>query len=262
MTDWKFRLREGITAGIDASAIRRVDCQQLSVKEIADRPMVVDGGTQQLGDCFRIHRQADGPDRLTIEGDLKNVHGIASRHDGGEFYVEGDVGHHLAAGMSGGSLTVNGSAGDFVAGPIGTDRAGMRGGTIRINGCVGHQAGHRMRRGTLLIEGSTGKMLAGSMVAGTIIVLGSTDAALATGMRRGTLILCEPGGLIAETHSHPDRYSRPMRFDAGYLWLFQDSHVAAAVERLHQLPIFRTRCDLTMGGQGEIIFPASPQFQS
>ncbi len=248
---------------IDASNIRRSWMAGKQAAEINELEICVDGRRVRLADWFELTIAESETDQVVVEGPLKNVHGLAAMHDRGEFQIIGPVGDYAACGMTGGTVCVQGDAGDFVAAPHGARRSGMSGGVIKINGSVGNYAGHRMRRGTLLISGSTGTMLAASMVAGTICVGGETDEGLAVGMKRGSLILANASAMVRHADQLEDiakgRFSSPIRFDPAFFNLYGDRLFRQITQPLERLPVFRTRADRTVGGLGEVIFASTAE---
>lgn len=270
MTRWHFRRLEGDQQSIDACNLRRTWLEGKSADEILTLQLVADGVSVSLADLFdlAVDDSLSDSDHLVVEGDLKNVHGLGAKHDRGDFQLIGTVGDSLACGMTGGTLLVDGDAGDFVAGPIGSHNTGMSGGVVKISGSVGSYAGHRMRRGTLLVQSNAGAMLAASMVAGTICVGGEVGDSIAVGMKRGSIILASGTALARQadaiggseiTAGQFGRFSKPTRFDPMFFRLFSDPFFHDLTTTMQRLPVFRTRADRNVGGLGEIIFPASPE---
>ncbi len=91
---------------------------------------------------------------ITVEGRAGAYLGRAMQ--GGDLRVLGDTGIFAGSAMSGGSLRVDRSCGDYLGAPIPGERHGMRGGLIEVRGNAGDRAGDRLRRGTILIAGSAG----------------------------------------------------------------------------------------------------------
>lgn len=267
MTRWLFRRHDGDPfsghqCAIDASGIRRSWLSGKSESQICQTDLVADGKAVPLGELFDVEIQESAQDQILVAGDLANVHGLGAMHDDGEFRINGDVGNYLGCGMTGGQLTLQGGAGDFVGAPLGARKVGMSGGTICVQGDAGDCLGHRMRRGTIIVNGSAGKLLAASMVAGTIGVAGTLGAHLAVGMKRGSLILASGTALAEQVDREPGarrRFSSPVRFDPGFLSLYQDPRFTEVMTPLMRLPVFRTRADRSAGGIGEVIFPASAE---
>ncbi|QDV83269.1 hypothetical protein [Planctomycetes bacterium TBK1r] len=272
MTRWHLRYRahaagdaadDAAPHAIDASNIRRSSLAGKQAAQINELAICVDGRRVRLADWFELTIAESETDQVVVEGPLQNVHGLAAMHDRGEFQIIGSVGDYAACGMTGGTVCVQGDAGDFVAAPHGARRSGMSGGMIKIHGSVGNYAGHRMRRGTLLISGSTGTMLAASMIAGTICVGGETGEGLAVGMRRGSLILGNASAMVRHADQLDDdatgRFSSPTRFDPAFLNLYSDRLFGEITQTLERLPVFRTRADRTVGGLGEVIFASTAE---
>ncbi|QDV42871.1 Formyltransferase/hydrolase complex Fhc subunit C [Stieleria neptunia] len=268
MTRWHLRRRaraadDAAPHSIDASNIRRSSLAGKPVAEIHELAIGVDGQTVRLADWFELTIEESETDQVVVEGPLQNVHGLAAMHDRDEFQIIGHVGDHAACGMTGGTVWIQGDAGDFVAAPHGARRSGMSGGVIKIDGSVGNYAGHRMRRGTLLIRGSTGTMLGASMVAGTICVGGETGEGLAVGMKRGSLILANASAMVRHADQLEDiakgRFSSPTRFDPAFFNLYSDRQFREITQPLERLPVFRTRADRTVGGLGEVIFASTAE---
>ncbi|MCA9138286.1 MAG: formylmethanofuran dehydrogenase subunit C [Planctomycetales bacterium] len=268
MTRWHFRRRASesgkpLTQSIDASAIRREWLCEKSESEINALEITVDGLAVSLGDVFELSIASSEDTQIVIEGELDEVHGLGTLHDQGDFRIVGNAGHGIGSGMTGGTLSVDGDAGDYVGGPYGAHKVGMAGGVIKITGHVGSYAGHRMRRGVILVHGNAGQMLAASAVAGTICVGGHVGQYVAVGMKRGTIVLANSSGLVNQADemggTSSNRFSPPMRFDPAFLNLYRDPMFDEITLSLRQLPVFRTRADRTVGGLGEVIFPAGAE---
>jgi phosphoribosylformylglycinamidine synthase len=73
-----------------------------------------DGVPRPLADLFVV--AGDGRDGLIVcDGDFSRVHRLAAGMRRGTMHVRGSVGRHSAEGMSGGTLKVDGAAGDLLA---------------------------------------------------------------------------------------------------------------------------------------------------
>jgi formylmethanofuran dehydrogenase subunit C len=162
-----------------------------------------------LAQFFSVASRSD--DRLVLEGDCSRCDRVGWQMDGGTLIVEGHAGDYAGAGlrggemivrgntrdlaaceMAGGSLTIDGNSGDFAASTLPGSMDGMRGGTLIVRGNAGARFGDRMRRGTALVFGDVGDYLASRLVAGTIGVGGRCGAHPAHGVRRGTLVFAGP----------------------------------------------------------------------
>ncbi len=158
-----------------------------------------------LAELFSIAPRNDG--KLIFDGDCSRCDRIGWQMDGGTLIVEGDAGDYVGAGMrggailvrghardlaacemAGGTLTIEGSVGDFAASTLPGSMDGMRGGTLVIKGNVGERCADRMRRGTVVIFGNSGDFLASRLVAGTIAIGGKAGAHVGYGMRRGSIV--------------------------------------------------------------------------
>ncbi len=189
-------------AGLTPLAAAAGDAAELS------RTMVWHGNERlALGELFDVAASAAEVPTLVFEGDLARFDGVGRGMDGGSIRVEGDAGDYVGAQMragdivvagnagllaacemAGGRLEVDGSVGDYAAGALPGSMDGMCGGTLVVRGNAGARCGDRMRRGTALIHGDAGDFLAARMVAGTIALAGRCGAHCGYGMRRGTLV--------------------------------------------------------------------------
>lgn len=123
---------------------------------------------------------------IIIEGDAGNYAGAGMKD--GRLDIRGSAGHWLGTGLTGGLITVKGSAGDFAGSARAGDKQGMAGGTIVVEGNVGERAGDRMRRGTILARGAIGPAAGSRMMGGTLIAEQGFGAGPGPLLRRGTLI--------------------------------------------------------------------------
>ena len=73
----------------------------------------------QLGDYFTVEGEAS--DEIEIHGELQKVRWIGRGMSRGRINIVGNVGMHLGAYMTGGTIEVSGSTSDWVGG--GDDRA-------------------------------------------------------------------------------------------------------------------------------------------
>lgn len=189
-------------AGLTPTAAAAGDAAELS------RMMVWQGNTRlELGELFDVAASAAEVPMLMFEGDLARFDGIGRGMDGGSIRIEGDAGDYVGAQMrggdifvagnagllaacemAGGRLELRGSVGDYAATALPGSMDGMRGGTLIVHGNAGARFGDRMRRGTALLHGDAGDFLAARMVAGTIALGGRCGAHCGYGMRRGTLV--------------------------------------------------------------------------
>ena len=106
---------------------------------------------------------------------------------GGTIDVEGSVGDWAGAALGGGLLRIKGNAGNFLGAAYPGSRIGMREGVILVEGNVGDDAGLAMRRGLIAIAGAAGDGLGRGMIAGSIFAFGPVGRRAGAGMKRGTL---------------------------------------------------------------------------
>jgi formylmethanofuran dehydrogenase subunit C len=94
--------------------------------------------------------------------------------------------------MHGGLIRVKGNAAHQVGAAYRGSAKGMTGGTILVDGDAGNEIGLRMRRGTIAIGGAAGDMIGFNMLAGTVLTFGPAGIRPGAGMRRGTIGLFGP----------------------------------------------------------------------
>jgi formylmethanofuran dehydrogenase subunit C len=198
-------LREAPEAPVLADALRPDRLAGLS-RGATERLELWHGNRRAaLGELFAVSG-AGAPD-VRVEGDLVGVAGLgtgmtggrltiagsAGRHVGagmrdGELVVEGDAGDWAGAEMHGGRLIVRGSAGRRLGGAYAGSRAGMRGGEILVHGDAGEEAGAALRRGLVAVAGRVGDAAGLSALAGTIVAFGALGAHPGAGMRRASIV--------------------------------------------------------------------------
>jgi formylmethanofuran dehydrogenase subunit C len=177
----------------------------LGENEIANLPVWIDGRAARVGDVFAVRGERSA--RVRVEGDMRNVDGLASGSAGGEMVIDGSVGRRVGAAMTGGWVDVRGNAGDEAglalaggslrivgnaghragAAAAGASK-GMTGGEIVIDGSAGDDVGARVRRGLVVVTGDVGTQAARAIIAGTVLVFGRTGAHPARGNKRGSVI--------------------------------------------------------------------------
>ncbi len=210
------RLRPELLAGVDASAVRRIE-------------LPLGNTTAEVAELFDVDGDvADG--HLIMEGNLRPVRGIGAGASSGRITVRGDVGPRAGEEMSGGELTITGSAGPSagagmaggmlrISGNAGHDlgaalpgsQRGMTGGTILVQGTAGDDVGVAMRRGLIAVGGRVGVGAGRWMIAGSLFCFGQAGPMIGMGMKRGTIALfgqadpSEPGLLPTFAASGRDR---------------------------------------------------------
>lgn len=205
MSALTFTLKRVLQQSFDCSVLTPDSLAGKTVAEIAAIQLAK--GRKQLlaGDIFEI--TGKDSQHLIFRGDCSMLNYLGAGMSSGSITVEGNAGAYLGYRMSGGSITCTGSTDDFAACCIrgglltihgntgdflgaGTDglRKGMLGGTVIIKGNAGDRVGDQMRRGLILIEGNVGDYCGSRMIAGTIGVLGNAGMYAGFNMRRGTLL--------------------------------------------------------------------------
>lgn len=159
----------------------------LGGREIGALSVWVGRECRELGELFEI--QGERAARVHIAGDVGGVDRLGAGMTGGLLVVEGSAGHGVGLAMRGGAIHVLGSAGDEVGGAEPGASRGMTGGEIIIDGSVGANAGACARRGLIVVGGDTGTGAARGMIAGTLIVLGNAGRDAGAWNKRGTLLV-------------------------------------------------------------------------
>ncbi|WP_321797402.1 formylmethanofuran dehydrogenase subunit C [Caballeronia sp. J97] len=251
----------------------------LAVMSRTELPRVVlqgAGETLAIGDLFDIAVEHTDAPALTIEGDAPwldrigagmtegtlTVHGSAGDYagmkmSGGGLHIQGDAGAFAACEMQGGRLSIHGDAGDFAAGALPGDMEGMTGGTLAIHGNAGARLADRMRRGTVLVAGDAGDFAASRLVAGSVCIGAKVGAHLGYGMRRGTVLLMN----MTDAPSRiPPTFTEGGRgFDV--FWLLFSRMLAREISPFSQLAgkmlPRRYAGDLAVDGRGELLIANS-----
>jgi formylmethanofuran dehydrogenase subunit C len=206
-------LREAPAAPVVADVVRPDALAGLTAGEIERLELHHGNRRVPLGELFAV--SGPGEDDVRIEGDLARVTGLGAGMTGGrltvagsagphlgagmrdgEILVEGDAGAWAGAGMQGGRLVVRGSAGRRLGGAYAGSRAGMTGGEIVVHGDVGDEAGAGLRRGLIAVAGRTGEAAGLSALAGTIVALGALGAHPGFGMLRASIVAMSPPALL------------------------------------------------------------------
>jgi formylmethanofuran dehydrogenase subunit C len=218
-------LREAPAAPVRAEALAPDRIAGLSGSEI-ERLEIWHGNQRAgVGDLFAV--SGGGTDDVRIEGDLARVAGLGAGMTGGRLTLAGTAGPHVGAGMRDGELVVEGDAGDWagaemrggrlvVRGSAGRrlgaayagERAGMRGGEILVHGDAGEEAGAGLRRGLIAVAGRAGPAAGLSALAGTIVALGALGAHPGAGMRRASIVAMT-GAALLPTYARACTYRPP-----------------------------------------------------
>ena len=198
-------LREAPTAPILAEALSPDRLAGLSRPEIERLELWHGNRRATLGELFAV--SGAGAQDVRVVGDLVRVAGLGAGMTGGRLTVAGSAGPHAGAGMQDGELIVEGDAGDFagaemrggrlivrgsagrrLGGAYAGARAGMHGGEILVHGDAGEEAGAGLRRGLIAVAGRAGPAAGLSALAGTIVAFGAIGAHPGAGMRRASIV--------------------------------------------------------------------------
>jgi glutamate synthase domain-containing protein 3 len=117
---------------------------------------------------------------LTIDGSAGYY--VAGLNDGATVHVRGGAGWGAAESMRDGIVIIDGDAGNAVA-------ASIRSGTVVVRGGASTRAGIAMKGGMLLVAGSVGPMAAFMMQKGVLIVCGDAADGVADSMYAGTVFV-------------------------------------------------------------------------
>jgi formylmethanofuran dehydrogenase subunit C len=187
-------------AGLSRAEIERLALRHgnrpASVGELFDVSGAGEPDVRVAGELARVARLGAGMTggSLTIAGSAGPHVGAGMR--GGELLVEGDAGDWAGAEMHGGLLVVRGAAGRRLGGGYAGTTAGMRGGEILVHGDAGDEAGAALRRGLIAVAGRVGAAAGLSALAGTIVALGALGAHPGAGMRRASIVAMTPPTLL------------------------------------------------------------------
>ena len=218
-------LRSPIAESAEAPAIQPDAFAALSEAEIAALPLWLGRTRAKLGDFFDV--RGERSTSVRIAGDVRRLAGVGAGMTAGSLTVDGSTGARVGAGMTGGTIDVHGAAGDDAgvamsggsvrirgnaghrvgAASPGASR-GMTGGEVIVEGSVGTDAGARMRRGLLFVGGGAADRVARAVIAGTVIVVGRAGAEPAFASKRGSLVAC--GGVdVPSTYRYACEYQPP-----------------------------------------------------
>jgi formylmethanofuran dehydrogenase subunit C len=243
------RLRSTLNQRADFAEVFAGSWMSLAAATLAERPVYLErDGRVPLGDLFDIKGRPDG--RVRVQGDLDAVDRLGAGLSAGTVTVEGSVGAEPGLGMSGGALVIEGNAGPRAgAAPLGHKR-GMTGGELIIRGAAGPEAGAAMRRGVLVIERAAGERTGIGMIAGSVIVFGSAGKETGLWSKRGSVValgqITPPATYVYACTYHPVHLRvllTRLRFQYG-----------VRVRRGHLTGLYRRYSgDLSEVGKGEIL---------
>jgi len=266
MTGWLLRAKQIPELRVDLRGVTPLALAELSRAEVERIPLGYGNAWTALGEWFHVEARADAS--LVFAADLARFDRLGWQMNGGSIVVEGDAGDYAGAcmtdgeieikgsgrdlaacEMAGGTLRVAGNVGAFAASTLPGSMDGMRGGTLVVRGNAGERFADRMRRGTAVVFGDAADFLASRMVAGTVALGGHCGAQCGYAMRRGSVVFAG---------SHPDVSPTFIEAinDAAVFWQLLARDLARHGGVFADLPARRcTRHlgDLAAGGQGELI---------
>src|SRR4051794_32509534 len=111
---FKLTLRAPSSIPLELDGILPERISELSPLEVAKLPVQFGNRSEALGAFFDV---VPAPDRfadLHLAGDTRNVRHIGAGMARGSIFVEGPVGMHAGARMSGGSLTLDAGAAEWL----------------------------------------------------------------------------------------------------------------------------------------------------
>ena len=198
-------LREAPAAPLSAEALSPDRLAGLSRAEIERLPLRHGNRSATVAELFDV--SGAGEEDVRLVGDLARVAGLGAGMTGGRLTVAGSAGPHVGAGMQDGELIVEGDAGDWagaemrggrlvvrgsagrrLGGAYAGTTAGMRGGEVLVHGDAGEEAGAGLRRGLIAVAGRVGAAAGLSALAGTIVAFGAVGAHPGAGMRRASIV--------------------------------------------------------------------------
>lgn len=215
------------------AALQSIPCQS---DEDAPAPLVELTGL--MGQHSAMMR-CETPLRFQASGNLGDYAFAFCRH--ADVRLDGNVGHGVGDGMSGGVVLITGNAGCGLG-------SAMTGGTLAIYGSAGDRVGSAMRGGSIFVRGNVGDDTGAGALGGTIVVGGDAGKRLGDGLNnvtvflRGTAESLAPGVIQA-----PLRKREELRLG---LLLMGASIRGAASEFRRIIP--QARLDAEEAGAGEI----------
>ena len=247
----------GLRASLTSALRQRADFSEvlaepwatLPVPALAQRAVYLErDGRVNLGDLFDIKGAPAG--EIQFEGDLDLADRLGSRLAEGRVVVEGNVGNEAGLGMSGGTLIINGQAGDRTgAAPPGYKR-GMIGGELIVRSSVGAEAGAFMRRGLLVVGGRAGDRAGLGMIAGTVMIRGSVGRDAGLWSKRGSVVTLGPV-------TPPATYAYACTYHPIHLRLILTrlrAQHGLSIHRRHLTGLYRRYSgDFAESGKGEIL---------
>jgi formylmethanofuran dehydrogenase subunit C len=209
----RLTLKLDLQVPLETGAITPDNFLDKSAADIAGLRVTYGNESAVLGDFFRVEGGASA--EIFLNGDLSRAKNIAAGMTQGTVTVNGNVGMHLGAGMRGGEIHTFGNAGDWagaemtggkihirgnaghgLGGAYRGSRRGMNRGLIIVEGNAGNEAGAVMRRGLIAIMGDAGDFAGAFMIAGSIVIFGKPGIRAGAGMLRGTIVAFQEPQLL------------------------------------------------------------------
>ncbi len=199
---------------VDAKCISPDEFAGKSLEEIGSLEIYEGSEVRKLKDLFEIKGNSGErveETHIVIEGDVWKLCRIGEGMSGGSITIKGSAGHYLGRWMKGGRIEVRGdvrswlgaemasgtievfgNAGSFVGGRLRgrVGKKGMKNGTIVIHGSVGARIGHGMVKGTIIVDGSSGPFPGSEMMGGKILIRGNCDGKAGAHMTGGSIVIC------------------------------------------------------------------------
>jgi formylmethanofuran dehydrogenase subunit C len=243
------RLRGTLEAVADCSALLAGAWDGLKAVELARRPVSMgERGPVPLGELADVRGEPDGTVRFV--GDWGRAARLGAGLTAGSVAIEGDAGDEIGLGMAGGSIEVRGRAGDRAGAAAPEARRGMTGGELVVHGSVGREAGALMRRGLLVAGGTVGDHAAVGMIAGTVVAFGAVGPTPGLWSKRGSVVALSDVPV-------PSTYRYACTYQPVHLRLLLTrlkARYALPVEGRHLTGFYRRYSgDLAELGKGEIL---------
>jgi len=181
---------------LDVSLLHPDLLLRMTGSELDHRSIMMGNQSVFLAEVCTIHHHMDKIDELIFSGETRRLIKVGHSMKGGSLTVEGDAGDEVGVGMSAGTLHVHGSVGDWCGANENPNTSGMQGGIISVEGSAGDQVGAGMRRGLIIISRNAGQYVGARMSAGTILCGGKVGDNPGLGMKRGSIIARKANGLL------------------------------------------------------------------
>ena len=195
------KLKINLDMTLDADSITPDNFAGKKTDEIQKFSVFYGNRKMELGEFFDISGKTGttpAETSIIIEGDCYRVYRIGEKMSAGEIIIKGNCGMHVGNTMSGGKITVEGNAGPWAGAMM--DGSG-EGGTLTINGdagdhCAGGYRGNwiGVNNGKIIVKGKVG-VESGSWMRATksrkkypVFECGSADIYLGIHNHGGTII--------------------------------------------------------------------------